>query len=111
CLAGGPDNRITPHVTLVGLGGAGPWVAAARAQSAETRLPFSGTMRAAIDTAGFRFAKLKSARDINFLPGIVKYGDLPALLALSTQPMWLAGEGAEGRPPVTAAYGAAKHSG
>ena len=32
---------------------------------------------------GFRFANLASYRDVNFLPGAVKYGELPALLALS----------------------------
>jgi hypothetical protein len=35
-----------------------------------------------IDTEGFRFAKLTDVQDINFIPGAVKYGDLPALLNL-----------------------------
>ena len=33
-------------------------------------------------TDGFRFAQLADAWDRDFLPGAVKYGDLPALLAL-----------------------------
>ena len=39
--------------------------------------PATAIGRAAIDTGGFRFAKLRSTRDVNFLPGAVKYGDLP----------------------------------
>ncbi|MCX7010495.1 MAG: acetylxylan esterase [Kiritimatiellaeota bacterium] len=35
-----------------------------------------------LDDAGFRFAKLQSVWDVNFLPGAEKYGDLPALLDL-----------------------------
>lgn len=35
-----------------------------------------------LDDAGFRFAKLDSVWDVNFLPGAEKYGDLPALLDL-----------------------------
>ena len=49
--------------------------------------------KAVIDTQGFRFADLKSYRDVNFLPGVVKYGDLPGLLALSAPlPLWITGE-------------------
>ena len=48
----------------------------------------------AVDTGGFRFANLTSYRDPNFLPGAVKYGDLPGLLSLcAPRPLWLAGEG------------------
>ena len=36
-----------------------------------------------IDDLTFRFANLKSYRDPDFLPGAVKYGDLPALLKIS----------------------------
>lgn len=38
--------------------------------------------RAAIDTNAFRFADLNGYKDVNFVPGAVKYGDLPMLLAL-----------------------------
>jgi hypothetical protein len=87
------------EVSLVGVNGAGPYVAAARAQAGAT------VGRAFVDTRGFRFAGLKSPRDPDFLPGALKYGDLPGILALSAPlPLWVAGE--RGRMPeaVTAAY-------
>lgn len=37
---------------------------------------------AVIDTEGFRFASLKSQWDPMFVPGAVKYGDVPALIEL-----------------------------
>lgn len=88
-------------VDLVGLRGMAPVVALARAQAREA------VDRAAIDTEGFRFAKLASYRDIRFLPGGAKYGDLPGLLALAApSPVWIAGE--EKTPDlVAAAYTAA----
>jgi hypothetical protein len=36
-----------------------------------------------IDTEGFRFAALRDRRHVDFVPGAVKYGDLPGLLGLS----------------------------
>ncbi len=89
-------------VYLLATAGAAPWAAAALAQA-------PGSIdRAAIDTAGFRFAKLKSNFDVNFMPGIVKYGDLPNLLSLAAPAeLWLAGEGAEVPATLTAAYRAA----
>lgn len=78
----------TQAVHVIGLHGTGPHVAAARA------IAGGAIETAAIDTAGFRFADIASWRDPNFLPGAVKYGDLPALLALGApNPIWLAGEG------------------
>jgi len=72
---------------LVGLNGAGPWAAAARAQAG------SAIDCAVIDSAGFRFANLTEIRDVNFLPGGAKYGDLPGMLALGAPgKLWLAGE-------------------
>jgi hypothetical protein len=90
------------RIHLVGVNGAGPWVAAARA------ITGNDVDSAAIDTGGFRFADLESYRDLNFLPGAVKYGDLPVLLALSA-PEWLCiyGETEESLENVTAAYAAA----
>ena len=86
-------SRPAKEVYLVGVAGAGPWVSAARA------LAGTAVSRTAIDTGGFRFAQLSDWRDDNFLPGAVKYGDLPALLALgSPGPLWIAGEA--GRTPV-----------
>ncbi len=79
------ETRI---LALVGLKGAGHWVAAARAQA-------GGAIDiAAIDTAGFRFGKIPDIRDVDFLPGGAKYGDLPGIIALhAPQRLWLAGEG------------------
>ena len=74
-------------VHLVGLGGAGHWVLAARAQAG------AAIDRAAADTAGFRFAGLTAIDDPDFLPGGAKYLDLPGIAALSAPlPLWLAGE-------------------
>ena len=64
-------------VHLIGLDGAGPWVAAAAAQAG------TAVDRLAVDSNGFRFAALTATDDINFLPGAVKYGDLPSILALA----------------------------
>jgi dienelactone hydrolase len=90
------------EIGLVGTGGAGPWVAAARAQARDD------VNQAAIDTQGFRFVHLSSYRDLNFLPGAVKYGDMPGLLALSAPgKLWLAGEGGKLPKVVSAAYEAA----
>ncbi len=89
-------------VYLLATAGAAPWAAAALAQAP------GGFDRAAIDTAGFRFAGLKSAFDVNFMSGIVKYGDLPALLSLAApSELWLAGEGADVPALVASVYRAA----
>lgn len=87
------------EIALIGTNGAGPWVAAARAQAGDV------VTRAVVDAPGFRFAALKSWRHPDFLPGALKYGDLPAILGLSApQPLWLIGEA----PPASlkAAYAA-----
>ena len=98
------DER--PQLDLVGFGIAGAWVAAARAQAGDV------VARAAIDTDGFRFAKLKSINDLNFLPGGAKYGDLPGMLALGAPgELWLSGEGPMAPGLVSAAYTAAGASG
>jgi len=91
-----------PQIDLLGSGAAGAWVAAARAQA-------SGAVgRAAIDTDGFRFAKLRLPWDVNFLPGGAKYGDLPGMLALAAGgDLWLGGEGPMPPGLVSAAYTAA----
>jgi len=74
-------------VHLIGLGGAGPLVAFARAQAGDA------VAKTALDTAGFRFAKLTRYTDPNFIPGGAKYGDLPGAIALcAPYELWLAGE-------------------
>jgi dienelactone hydrolase len=81
----------TTSLAVAGFGGAGPVAAAARA------LAGPAIDRTALDTCGFRFAKLLDYRDPRFLPGGAKYLDLPGLLALGApHPLWLAGE--EGVP-------------
>ena len=93
---------VQPAIDLVGFGQAGLWAAAARAQAG------AAIDRAAIDTGGFRFTSLHSIRDLNLLPGVVKYGDVPALLALEAPgELWLVGEGGDAPPLVKAAYAAA----
>jgi hypothetical protein len=97
-FARGYENQPS-RVDLVGLNGAGPWAAAARTVSGDA------IDRCAIDTGGFRFVDLKSYRDENFLPGAVKYGDLPGLLALSApHKLWLAGENGKLPDVIVAAY-------
>ena len=91
------------QVDVIGLGGAGHWVAAACA------LAGSAIDRAAIDTAGFRFANLATIDDPDFLPGGAKYGDLPGIIALSApHALWLAGENQATAATISAAYRAAK---
>ena len=85
------QERPPRRLTVLGLDGAGPWVAAARAQCGES------IELAVIDTGGFRFGKVLDLHDPNFLPGGAKYGDLPALLALGAPGRtWVGGETAEG---------------
>jgi len=85
--------------TTVGSGGAGPLVAAARALVQDT------VDKAVVATGGFRFRNVKSYRDPAFLPGAVKYGDLPGLLSLAAPlPLFLAGEKGEVPQRVQAAY-------
>lgn len=78
----------TERLDLVGLGGAGPWAAAALAVAP------GAVQRAVLDTGGFRFGQVLDIHDPDFLPGGAKYGDLPGMIALGapTQ-LWLAGEG------------------
>ena len=80
------DPKAPAELTLIGADGAGPWVAAAAARAGEA------VSRVIVDTQGFRFADLKSYLDPDFLPGALKYGDLPAILALSAPKLWVAGE-------------------
>jgi hypothetical protein len=95
------DDHAPKHLHLIGVNGAGPIAAAARAIAGKQ------IDKAAIDTEGFRFADLKSYRDPNFVPGVVKYGDLPALLALSApNPIWFGGEEGAIAKPAKAAYAA-----
>jgi len=96
------DEHAPEQVHLVGVSGAGPLAAAARSLAGDA------IDRTAIDTGGFRFENLESYADAAFLPGAVKYGDVPALLALcAPHKLWIAGE--DGKMPniVQTAYEAA----
>ena len=92
------------RIALVGLGGAGHWVAAARAQA-------GGLVDVAVvDTAGFRFAKVAALDDPDLLPGGAKYLDLPGILALSApHRIIVLGEKGQTPPVLAAAYQAAGH--
>jgi hypothetical protein len=95
-------GKTPAEVDMIGLDGAGHWVAAARA------IAGGAIHRAAIDTAGFRFGRGTAFDDPDFLPGGAKYNDLPGMIALSApNPIWLAGEGNDLPPVVSAAYRAA----
>lgn len=96
------DKREPEEVYLVGLAGAGPWAAAARAQAGDA------VDMAAIDTSGFRFANVHDIHSPDFVPGGAKYDDLPGMLALGAPgKLWLAGESGALPEIVAAAYGAA----
>ena len=85
-------------ILAVGVNGGGPPLAAARA------IAGSAIHSAAIDTANFRFANLTDWKHADFLPGAVKYGDLPTLLALSApNKLWI-GHETHTPPIVTKAY-------
>ncbi|MCA9143185.1 MAG: acetylxylan esterase [Planctomycetales bacterium] len=93
------DEHAPKHLHLIGTNGAGPIAAAARA------IAGSQIDKAAIDTRGFRFENITSYRDPNFLPGAVKYGDLPSLLALSApNALWVSGENGKLPDTVEQAY-------
>lgn len=93
------------HVSLIGLDGAGHWAAAARAVS-------GGEVNSAvISTDGFRFAKLESDWDIDFVPGAVKYGDVGGFLTVAAPGrLWLADSDGDLLSGVKAAYEAADAS-
>jgi len=100
------DGLKARRVELHGLHGAGHWVIAACAQAG------NAVQRVVADTGGFRFAKLTSFDDPDFLPGGAKYLDLPGTAALCTPaPLQLLGEPhAQTFAVVTAAYRAAGKS-
>jgi hypothetical protein len=70
------ELRAGDTLDIVGVNGAGKFVEGALAVGSEL---FD---RAAIDDSGFRFANLDSIWSIDMLPGAVKYGDIPGMLAM-----------------------------
>jgi hypothetical protein len=90
------------RIDLVALDGTAPAAALARALAGDA------VHTAAINTNGFRFAAVDDYRNVNFLPGAAKYGDVPALLALGAPgSLWVGGEKREGLELTAAAFRAA----
>jgi hypothetical protein len=89
-------------VHLLALNGAAPHAICAAA------LAHDKLASLAVDTQGFRFGSMTQIRDVNLLPGAVKYGDLPSLLTLC-QPLRtaVAGESKETLGTLLQAPGAA----
>lgn len=83
-------KQVAPTVCLVSLDESAPYAVAALAVAGDT------ADGAVIQSGGYRFAELTSWRDPQFLPGAVKYGDLPGMLALSApRPTVVLGDAAE----------------
>ena len=81
------DEHSPQALHAIGVNGGGTLLAAARA------IAGSEVEKAAIDTAGFRFEDLSDWKHAAFLPGAVKYGDVPTLLSLSApHKIWIGGE-------------------
>ena len=79
------DEHSKQDIHLLAVDGASPWAVLARAM-----IP-GRIKKLAIDDGDFRFADLKSWRDPDFLPGAIKYGDLPTMLGLGgSNPVWMA---------------------
>jgi hypothetical protein len=90
-------------VEVVALDSTGPIAAVALANCG------GAVDRAAINTHGLRFGKLMDYRDVNFLPGGAKYGDLPGILSLALPAqLWVAGESADSAALAAQAYSAAQ---
>jgi dienelactone hydrolase len=80
----GEEGRID----LVGIDGAGPWVAAAAWMAGPA------VDRVALSTRGFRFAHITDIEDPQLLPGAVRFGDIPGLIGLlAPKPVLVLGEG------------------
>jgi dienelactone hydrolase len=76
----GFEEEKPEAISLNGRGASGPIVVAATSQ-------VGGLLRVGVGNSDFRFADLRSYRDPNFLPGAVKYGDLPTLEKISKVPV------------------------
>lgn len=89
-------------IHLAGFGPAAVYAAAAAVQAGPA------VSKLAVGTGGYRFASITEIRDPMLLPGAIRYGDVPGLLALrAPQPLWLHGEGTEPPRIVRATYLAA----
>ena len=99
------QEQKTRELTVVGLDGAGPWVAAARAQCGEA------IDVAVLDTQGFRFGKVLDIHSPDFVPAGAKYDDMPGMLAMGAPGrLWLAGERSEAARALEKIYQAGNSS-
>lgn len=92
-------NKPTGKIFIVGVDGS---AAIAAATGAMSKSVIDGI---AIATEGFRFAKIDSFWDVNFVPGAVKYGDMNGLLSICA-PVRIAHIGGEKVPSGAAVAGA-----
>jgi cephalosporin-C deacetylase-like acetyl esterase len=93
------------HLIVAGVEGAGVIAAAATALAQPT------VDQLVCDTEGFRFARLDNIWDVNFVPGAVKYGDVPALLSLcAPTKMTVIGETRDSMEGVATSFAVAKSS-
>ncbi len=98
-LATCPDN-----VRLLCTAGSAAWAAPAAASGG------AKLVRVVLDADGFRYGQIESYRDASFVPGAVKYGDLPVLLALRSPHPLMVIDNHELPDIVTKAYAAANAS-
>lgn len=100
CISNTKFHEQSPaKIHVVGVNGAGIIAAAACAIAGDAVSSIS------IDTAGYRFVSITEIRDVNLLPGAVKYGDVPAILALcAPTKLNVAGETAESVAITESAY-------
>jgi len=90
-------SKGVKRVHLVGFRQAGPWVVLARA------LCGKAVSRTAADLNQFRFEEVWKPTDENLLPGVLKYGDLPAFAALCAPgELYLFNQRRYKRPPADA---------
>jgi len=95
-------RSVSQEIDIVGLNGVGHIVIAA------VGLAKKSIARTVVNTEGFRFAHLKDIYDIDFVPGAVKYNDLPGLVSLlAPNRIWLTGEGEKVPSIVKAAFATA----
>ena len=90
-----PGHPRPSHVAVAGFGEAAPIVLAARTVAGPS------IDRVAVDTGGFRFESLDDWRHPLFLPGAVRYLDIPGLIAAGASRLRLVGENAESLLPLT----------
>lgn len=76
-VAAARDVLQAKNINLIAFDKAGPWAALARG------LCGNAVNRTAVDLNAFRFDDIKTTNDEMMLPGALKYGGLPALVALA----------------------------